>query len=185
MQNATTTIPADATAPTGKTLPLLAGLPPQPASLIEAAESPLTRFETEFERFAEQLGSPAEAAYRILAALEQDRAQTAAVPSGDSTCPDGRAWCTGDPDSHADPREHIHHGPAHAITDPAGQRVMEFSIVQWHEGRPELEFESGGRWETFDLDQTDELIAATAAHLGKLRKARNHLAELLAAEARA
>lgn len=185
MQNSTATALKKATAPTGKTLPLLAGLTPQPASPIEAAESPLTRFETKFERFAEQLGSPAEAAGRFLAALEQDRAQDTAAPSGDSPCPDGRAWCTGDADSHADPREHIHHGPAHAITDPAGQRVMEFSIAQWHDGRPELEFESGGQWDTFDLDQTDELIAATAAHLDKLRKARNQLAELLAAEARA
>lgn len=149
--------------------------------LLDAPGAALAKFEAAFEQFTEHLGGPAKAAGRFLAALEQDQARAAAVPSGDSTCPDRIAWCTGDAATHADPREHIHHGPANAITDPAGQRVMEFSIVQWHDARPKLEFESGGQWDAFDLDQTDDLIAATVAHLDKLRKARNQLAELLAA----
>lgn len=94
-------------------------------------------------------------------------------------CPDGITFCLGDPDTHGDPREHIHHGPAHSMSGTFGKSLVEFSLVQWHDGKPELEFVGDGQWDTLNLDQADELIGAEAAHLAKLHETRAHLAKLL------
>ncbi|MGQ4514253.1 hypothetical protein [Streptomyces sp. DW26H14] len=97
-------------------------------------------------------------------------------------CPDNRAFCLGAPKNHADPREHIHRGPAHTLRDTDGGEYDGFAIVQWHDEAPVLEFQGSGNWDCLTLPAVDELVAAQAAHLADLRGTRDQLAELLGAE---
>ncbi|MET9479846.1 hypothetical protein [Streptomyces sp. NPDC006638] len=104
---------------------------------------------------------------------------TVAAVVGRPACPDGVSFCYGDPDTHSDPREHIHHAPANHMTGTFGDELMDCSIVQWHDGRPAMEFVGNGSWGTLTLDQVDELITAETKHLATLRRQRNQLAALL------
>lgn len=93
------------------------------------------------------------------------------------TCPDGRSWCTGIPSDHADPREHIHKGPEQSMNGAYGYEVMAAYLVQFDDGEPELAFVGAGDWTELNLEQTDELIEHTAAHLERLRLLRAQLAQ--------
>ncbi|MEU6703851.1 DUF6907 domain-containing protein [Streptomyces wuyuanensis] len=96
-----------------------------------------------------------------------------------TACPDGIPWCLGRAEDHADPDEHIHHGPETAITTAAGDKVMTFALVQWHDKAPRLEHEGRGDWDHLDLAQVDTLRADTVAYLARLDAAREQLAQLL------
>ncbi|MEU9057929.1 hypothetical protein AB0D13_03260 [Streptomyces sp. NPDC048430] len=103
-------------------------------------------------------------------------------------CPDGKAYCLGEPIDHSDPREHIHRGPEHFLRGSylgrgsgAGS-ILAFSLIQWNDDKPQLEFAADGTWPELDLPQIDELIGDLADYLHKLEAARNQLAELNAEE---
>lgn len=93
-------------------------------------------------------------------------------------CPDGRLWCTGDPASHADPREHVHRGHEIAMHGAYGFDVMAFHLLQWNDNEVELAFVGMGDWPDLNVDQVDELIEDMAVHLDRLRKARAQMAAL-------
>ncbi|WP_455361981.1 DUF6907 domain-containing protein [Streptomyces sp. SYSU K21746] len=99
-----------------------------------------------------------------------------------TACPDGVAWCIGRPVDHADPSERIHYGPATALTTASGDEVMTFSLVQWDDEDPGLEFEGDGDWDQLTLSQVDTLRADIAEYLARLDAARDQLAGLLDAE---
>jgi hypothetical protein len=98
-------------------------------------------------------------------------------------CPDGIDWCTGDPDSHADPREHRHVGTAHALTGPylgdKDREVLAFELIRWDSGEPRLSFQADGTWPDLDIDQVDALVRDLTAHLVALRVERRRMALLL------
>ncbi|WP_097867425.1 DUF6907 domain-containing protein [Streptomyces sp. rh34] len=98
-------------------------------------------------------------------------------------CPDGRLWCTADPDSHADPREHVHRGPQIAMHGAYGADVMAFQLSQLGDGPVELAFVGNGDWPELNLDQVDELIEDMAVHLDRLRAVRAKMAAIRTAAA--
>ncbi|WP_322984651.1 DUF6907 domain-containing protein [Streptomyces sp. S584] len=93
-------------------------------------------------------------------------------------CPDGRLWCTADPASHADPREHIHRGPEISMNGAYGFDVMAFHLLQWNDDEVELAFVGAGDWPDLSLDQVDELISDMAVHLDRLRAMRAQMGAL-------
>ncbi|WP_261719076.1 hypothetical protein [Streptomyces sp. FZ201] len=98
-------------------------------------------------------------------------------------CPDGIDWCTGDPDSHADPHEHRHVGTPHALTGPylsdKDREVLAFELVQWTGAEPRLSFQADGTWPDLDIDQVDALVRDLTAHLIALRVEQRRMAILL------
>ncbi|MER6597252.1 DUF6907 domain-containing protein [Streptomyces parvus] len=93
-------------------------------------------------------------------------------------CPDGRLWCTADPASHADPREHVHRGPQIAMHGAYGFDVMAFHLLQWNDDEVELAFVGAGDWPDLNVDQVDELIEDMAVHLDRLRAVRAKMAAI-------
>lgn len=98
-------------------------------------------------------------------------------------CPDGRLWCTADPASHADPREHVHRGPEIAMHGAYGFDVMAFHLLQWNDDEVELAFVGAGDWPALNVDQVDELIEDMATHLDRLRAVRAKMAAIRPAAA--
>ncbi|MFD6801118.1 DUF6907 domain-containing protein [Streptomyces cyaneofuscatus] len=98
-------------------------------------------------------------------------------------CPDGRLWCTADPDSHADPREHVHRGPQIAMHGAYGFDVMAFHLLQWNDDEVTLAFVGAGDWPDLNVDQVDELIEDMAVHLDRLRAVRAKMAAIRKAAA--
>ncbi|MFE9699079.1 DUF6907 domain-containing protein [Streptomyces sp. NPDC006270] len=93
-------------------------------------------------------------------------------------CPDGRLWCTADPASHADPREHVHRGHEIAMHGTYGVDVMAFHLIQWNDDEVELAFVGAGDWPDLNVDQVDELIEDMAVHLDRLRAVRARMIAL-------
>ncbi|TYR66174.1 DUF6907 domain-containing protein [Streptomyces parvus] len=93
-------------------------------------------------------------------------------------CPDGRLWCTADPGSHADPREHVHRGPQIAMHGAYGFDVMAFHLLQWNDDEVELAFVGAGDWPDLNVEQVDELIEDMAVHLDRLRAVRARMVAL-------
>ncbi|MFD7968599.1 DUF6907 domain-containing protein [Streptomyces clavifer] len=98
-------------------------------------------------------------------------------------CPDGRLWCTADPASHADPREHVHRGPEIAMHGAYGFDVMAVHLLQWNDDEVQLAFVGMGDWPDLDLNQVDELVDDMAVHLDRLRALRAQMAALQDARA--
>ncbi|GAA2218831.1 hypothetical protein [Streptomyces indiaensis] len=78
-------------------------------------------------------------------------------------CPDGVGWCTGDPENHADPREHRHTGREYALTgrylqDPDRDGIAAVQLAAWDDDAPRLTFQGTGLWPELDLAQTDDLV---------------------------
>lgn len=98
-------------------------------------------------------------------------------------CPDGIDWCTGDPDSHADPHEHRHVGTPHALTGPylsdKDREVLAFELVQWTGAEPRLSFQADGTWPDLNVEQVGALIRDLTAHLIALHVERRRMAILL------
>ncbi|MCT9009364.1 DUF6907 domain-containing protein [Streptomyces rhizosphaerihabitans] len=99
-------------------------------------------------------------------------------------CPDGKPHCLGEPLDHSDPREHIHRGPEHSLrgsylgSGPRAGSILGFSLIQWNDDKPQLEFAADGAWPELDLPQIDELMSDLADYLHKLQAARDQLAQL-------
>lgn len=99
----------------------------------------------------------------------------------ETACPDGIAWCLGDPANHADPREHRHEGPEYGLTGSYIQgtltkSIATFHIDQWDDGELHLVFESDGTWPDLGLTQVDELIADAVPWLAQLIATRRRIA---------
>ncbi|MEU1216094.1 hypothetical protein ABZ424_27575 [Streptomyces sp. NPDC005790] len=136
----------------------------------ELAEMVVARITREMPAFAAKLNQ-AEFVTLVTRSL-----QRAARPA--PMCPDGRTWCTGDPASHADPREHVHRGPEQSMNGVYGFDVMAAHLVQWNDDAVQLAFVGMGEWPDLDLKQADELVDDMAAHLDRLRALRGQLAAL-------
>jgi hypothetical protein len=99
-----------------------------------------------------------------------------------AACPDGIAFCEGDPEDHATPDEHHHSGPITSMTGsyltPFSGPIMELHILQWHGHAPEVTFVGDGDWPQLNLGQVDELIGDTVQYLIKLRSVRRQFAIL-------
>jgi hypothetical protein len=100
-----------------------------------------------------------------------------------TACPDGVDWCTGDPDSHADPHEHRHVGTPHALTGPylsdKDREVLAFELVQWTGNEPRLSFQADGTWPDLNVEQVGALVHDLTAHLIALHVERRRMAILL------
>ncbi|MDX5572897.1 MULTISPECIES: DUF6907 domain-containing protein [Streptomyces] len=194
------------------TVPTLSAMPqqrtPQPVSAVDPLESAL-RAAFDAGEPCDAEGNPvieivaAAPSYELLAekvadriaadmpkfAAKMDRAVFVAhVAAGlrsvaHPLCPDGRLWCTGDPDSHADPREHIHRGHEIAMHGVYGFDVMAFHLTQMDDDPVRLAFVGMGDWPDLDVDQVDELIADMAVHLDRLRAVRAKMAAIRTAAA--
>ncbi|MBC3988026.1 hypothetical protein H8N00_03745 [Streptomyces sp. AC563] len=60
------------------------------------------------------------------------------VPAMVTSCPDGITWCIGDPETHVDPREHIHRGPERSLNRSDGTPVLTYQVEQWDDDAPEV-----------------------------------------------
>lgn len=105
-------------------------------------------------------------------------------PDSSTACPDGVAWCEGDPLNHNDTDDHRHEGPEHKLNgsylcDPASGGIAAFQMAQWPDGEPHLVFQGSGLWADINLDQTRELKRDLTAHLIRLNATERHLAILL------
>ncbi|MFJ5150866.1 hypothetical protein ACIQCF_04660 [Streptomyces sp. NPDC088353] len=99
-----------------------------------------------------------------------------------AACPDGVTFCTGDPDTHADPREHHHQGREHSLSGSYlefADGIMAFHLSQLDDDTPSLLFQADGIWPQLSLPQVDELISDETVHLIALRADRRRLADLL------
>ncbi|MFP8882623.1 DUF6907 domain-containing protein [Streptomyces mangrovi] len=105
------------------------------------------------------------------------------IASAPTTCPDGVAFCTGDPASHSDPREHVHAGPEYSMTGVYGFELMAFNLAQLDNDAPRLAFVAHGDWPELELNEVDTLIRDLGAHLDRLKAVRAQLAAALDARA--
>jgi hypothetical protein len=99
-------------------------------------------------------------------------------------CPDGVAWCDGDPVNHTNDDDHRHQGAEHTLNgsylcDPSSDGIATFYLAKWHDGEPHLVFQGTGLWADINLEQVDELIGDAVPWLTQLIATRRHLAILL------
>lgn len=169
-----------------ETAPSMSGHTPSSDAIEIVAAAPT--YELLAELLAEQVADRIAAEMPKFAAKMDRAVFVAHVADGlrsaaHDLCPDGRLWCTADPDSHADPREHVHRGPEIAMHGAYGFDVMAFHLLQWDDDEVELAFVGAGDWPALNVDQVDELIEDMAAHLDRLRAARAKMAAIRTAAA--
>jgi hypothetical protein len=114
---------------------------------------------------------------------DQLATDTAREHSMQTSCPDGVDWCTGDPENHADPREHRHESREYALTgrylqdsDPGSSGIAAVQLAAWDDEAPRLVFQGTGLWPDLNLAQTDELVADAVPWLIGLMATRRRFA---------
>lgn len=156
-------------------------LPPELAQFYatrETATGPLRAFLDKLINAFEETGDPSGVCAQLVAAIENG--QGGSHPDN-WVCPDGVPWCEGDPEDHADPREHHHSGPSTRMDGSYLQirdDLMVFHLIQWNDAEPRLMFQADGTWPELDLKQVDELAADELQHLVRLHDARRKLRTL-------
>lgn len=104
-------------------------------------------------------------------------------------CPDGIAWCDGDPVNHTNDDDHRHTGPEYKLNGSYVEGgwtdgLMGFQLAQWPDGQPHIVFQSSGAWPDLTMGQVDELIDDATGWLTQLIATRRRLAiELMPSKA--
>ncbi|MFI0000741.1 DUF6907 domain-containing protein [Streptomyces globisporus] len=163
--------------------PLLAALRTEEQQPADTTEIEIVAAAPSYALLAEQVADRLAAEMPKFAAKMDRAVFVAHVADGlrsvaHDLCPDGRLWCTADPDSHADPREHVHRGPEIAMHGAYGFDVMAFHLLQWNDDEVELAFVGAGDWPDLNVEQVDELIEDMAVHLDRLRAVRARMVAL-------
>ncbi|MFJ6566456.1 hypothetical protein ACIQNU_03490 [Streptomyces sp. NPDC091292] len=92
-------------------------------------------------------------------------ADTARRHGMQSDCPDGVAWCVGEPGNHAGDDDHRHESREYNLTgaylqDPGHHGIAAFQIAAWGDAsNPTLVFQGTGLWPDLTLKQGRELQA--------------------------
>lgn len=111
--------------------------------------------------------------------IDQERTQQETTTG--ACCPDNIRWCLGNPDNHADPREHRHEGPEHGlsgsyINGDGTESAAAFCLTQWDDREPRLVFQADGTWPDLGLTQVDELVGDAVDWLVQLISVRRRFA---------
>jgi len=117
----------------------------------------------------------------LAAAIAEDVIARLMTPTPPAPCPDGVAWCVGDPLNHTDDDDHRHQGAEHTLNgsylcDPSTEGIATFYLAKWRDSQPHLVFQGTGLWADIDLAQVGELIGDAVPWLIQLIATRRRLA---------